>query len=108
LNDNPGDVAKNIVIATTRWKKVSADEGKEHEEELCGKYWNDLFEKGVKYHRFDGATNSAWNIVDLVPLDRPFIPGVIREELEDFRSRLAAQTGNTGVLSLLKSLLGSA
>jgi hypothetical protein len=67
------------------WKRVLVGVGKMREEVLRGTYWNGLFEKGVKYRRFEDTTNSAWNIIDLVPLDRPFNPGVIRKELEIFR-----------------------
>jgi hypothetical protein len=107
LNDSP-DVATNIVIATTKWRLVSIDEGQEREEELRRKYWNDLFDKGAKYGRFKEDTDSAWDIVGLVPLDRQVIPRVIREELEKFRPGLKTQAEKKGLLSLLKSFFGCA
>jgi hypothetical protein len=79
-----------------------------HEEQLRRVYWKDLSDKGAKYGRFQKDADSAWNIVDLVPLDRPIIPRVIRKELEIFRSGLLTETGNAGLWSLLKKLLGCA
>ena len=101
------DVAKNVVLATTKWTRTIGDEGQRHEQQLSERYWKKMLDHGAKSARFMDTSESAWHTVDLIPKDRLVDAIVIQEELETFRGRLKARAGNAGgILSLLKNLLG--
>ncbi|KAF8147717.1 P-loop containing nucleoside triphosphate hydrolase protein [Crassisporium funariophilum] len=56
---------QRIVLATTKWSKISLDEGEAREKELKGTYWKTLIDGGSGVHRFTGSSAgaSAWEII---------------------------------------------
>ena len=62
-----GDGAiKNVILATTMWDLVEADEGVRRVTQLQGKYWKEMLARGSKVARFDRTYESAWEIVDMI------------------------------------------
>jgi energy-coupling factor transporter ATP-binding protein EcfA2 len=55
-----------VVIATTMWGKVDADEGAQREGELKGDFWKDILAAGCRTERFDKSYESAWTIIGIV------------------------------------------
>jgi len=57
----------NVIIATTMWGKVDADEGAEREKELKTDFWADMTGDGCKTGRFENTAESAWHVIDSPP-----------------------------------------
>lgn len=61
-------IAKNLVLATTMWDKLSPefDDGNKQEQTWKEEYWNDMIPHGATVERFLNGPESAWNIIDNV------------------------------------------
>jgi len=64
----------SVVLATTCWSNVTAEEGKKREQQLCenSNMWKKMIDKGSKVFRQDRAAESAYEIIKyLVDKKRP-------------------------------------
>ncbi|KAG8800222.1 Translocase of chloroplast, partial [Serendipita sp. 400] len=53
----------NVVIVTTMWSNVDAQQGETREQELKNKMWFNMIEKGCNVKKFDGTYRSALEIL---------------------------------------------
>ena len=59
--------AKNVVLVTTMWDKVSSEEeASKREDSLGARYWNVLLYHRASVARFHNDQGSAWKIIDEV------------------------------------------
>jgi hypothetical protein len=54
---------KNVVLATTRWKRVKERDGVQREQNLCEHFWKDMLDKGSQMVRYHGDRDSAKGII---------------------------------------------
>jgi len=57
----------NVIIATTMWGKVDADEGAKREKELKTDFWADMAGHGCMTERFENTEESAWRVISSPP-----------------------------------------
>jgi hypothetical protein len=83
--------AKNVVLATTMWDKLSRDvNGDEQETGLKEKYWNAMIDEGAAIERFLNTSDSAWRIVDnMVQKNVPKAGLLFQEERVDQKKDFA-------------------
>jgi len=66
FNSLCGDAAMDkVVLVTTKWGRLSQDDGSRRETELKGVHWKDMLDKGSKVKRFLGDQDSAWNVLSI-------------------------------------------
>jgi len=53
----------NVVIATTMWSNVDADEGIKREDELQREFWAEMKAGGCRTERFEKTEESAWRVI---------------------------------------------
>jgi len=55
-----------VVLATTKWTRITPDKGNSRVDELQKTYWKTLIERGSKVQKFNDNYESAWKIVDIL------------------------------------------
>jgi hypothetical protein len=85
----------NVVIATTMWGNVSADEGKQREEELKEQFWKGILDNGGRTERFNGTQESAWDIIGSIMHTTSSTTLLIQEEIVDGRRSLLKTKAGT-------------
>jgi hypothetical protein len=105
-----GDGAtKNVILATTMWDLVNAEEGKRRVTQLQEKYWKGMLAGGSKVARFDRTYESAWKIVDMFvkkdqgPSSRPTL--LIQEEMVELKRQLGETQAGIILYNTLQKLL---
>ncbi|KAF5321119.1 hypothetical protein D9619_000436 [Psilocybe cf. subviscida] len=111
-----GDACKSIVLGTTQWARVPADEHKvagRREQELRDNYWKEMIRKGSAMQRVDDTCTNAspWDLIDTVLLKGISPTLLIQQELMDM-DRSLPQTEAAAVLrgrieELIKGLKSS-
>ena len=57
-------VPTNVVLGTTKWKRISPSDGIRREEELKRTlHWKEMIEKGTTVCPFRGSKKSAWDFI---------------------------------------------
>ena len=84
--------AKNVVLATTTWDKLSEDDdGDEWEKSLKEEYWNVMIHHGAAVERFFNTSDSAWSIVNnMVKKTVPKAALLFQEEMIDQKKHFAS------------------
>jgi hypothetical protein len=59
-------VAKNVILATTKWSDIKGDVGERREKEIYDKHWSEMLGLGSDVARFENNCQSAWDVVNLV------------------------------------------
>ena len=77
----------NVIMVTTKWKKVTTEEGEQREEELKADFWRDMIADGCGTARFDDTYESAWRIIGSL-VDKRQAPVLLPREIVDFDLRL--------------------
>ncbi|KAG8757894.1 hypothetical protein FRC14_001244 [Serendipita sp. 396] len=80
------DAMPNIVLVTTMWDLVTAEEGEARVEELKEHFWNEMLDNGGITQRFDGTSESVWKILSDLPNDGTDLQ--IRKEMSRRRKAL--------------------
>ncbi|KAI6033480.1 hypothetical protein PISMIDRAFT_689944 [Pisolithus microcarpus 441] len=62
------DNFKNVIFVTTMWDRVSEEVGSEREQYLQSDFWRAMISLGSAIHRFEGTTESAWKIINSLPV----------------------------------------
>jgi hypothetical protein len=57
---------KSVILGTTKWREVLPAVGERREGELKSKYWAEMISAGSKTMRFDGTSESAWDIINII------------------------------------------
>ncbi|KIM49767.1 hypothetical protein M413DRAFT_59536, partial [Hebeloma cylindrosporum] len=88
-----GDAARNAVLVTTMWDKLTSHtEGERREESLKRNYWHGMIQHGAFVDRFENTFKSAWDVVGtMVARSQEIngsIPLLIQEELVIQKKRL--------------------
>jgi len=60
------DALRNVVLGTTKWSRVSDDEGMGREDELQAIHWKTMIDGGSTVRRFSSTTDSARKIVSVI------------------------------------------
>jgi len=61
-----GDAALDkVVLGTTKWSRLSPNDGSRREAELKNVHWKEMVTKGSEVRRFEGNQESAWRIVSV-------------------------------------------
>jgi len=61
------EVAKNIVLVTTKWAQVDDSVGREREQELSEVYWKQMLDRGLKADRFKHSDRTTLLGTSLLP-----------------------------------------
>jgi len=88
----------SVVIATTMWSKVEAEEGEQREQELKGDFWKDIVIDGGRTERFERTYDSAWRIIGRCSgarENRVTVPLLPEEIVEDHLRLNETQAGIT-------------
>ena len=105
-----GDGAtKNVILVTTMWDLVDANEGQRRLTQLQERYWRGMLAGGSRVAHFDRTYESAWTIVDTIvkkdegPSSRP--PLLIQEEMVELDRRLGETQAGITLYNTLQKLL---
>jgi GTP-binding protein EngB required for normal cell division/exonuclease VII small subunit len=105
-----GDGAtKNVILVTTMWDLVDANEGQRRLTQLQERYWRGMLAGGSRVAHFDRTYESAWTIVvtivkkDEGPSSRP--PLLIQEEMVELDRRLGETQAGITLYNTLQKLL---
>jgi len=60
------DALNKVVLGTTKWGRVTADDGDRRERELEDIHWKPLIDKGSMVRRSKGDLESAWDVIDVL------------------------------------------
>jgi len=61
-----GDAALDkVVLGTTKWNRLSPNDGSRREAELKEVHWKEMVNKGSQVRRFEGTQESAWRVVSV-------------------------------------------
>lgn len=93
---------KNVMLATSMWDKVSADEGLAREQELKSKFWRVLLAFEAKTVRYGGTPESARSIARTVMANKPFFVQLQREMGKDNKALRDTEAGRQVMLELVK------
>jgi len=63
-------VCRRIVLVTTKWNRISHDEGKSREDEIIHQHWQSLVEKGSKVRQYKEEQDAEQIVNDLLLLIR--------------------------------------
>ena len=85
------DAALNkVVLATTKWSRLSESDGSRREAELKEVPWKSMRDKGAEVLRFLGDQKSAWDIVSVF-LDRASESERLEKPLKDIRAEISGK-----------------
>ena len=73
----------NVVMVTTMWSRVSANEGAQREQELKKTFWKDILDNGGRTKRFNGTYESAWGIIGSIMQNNTGTTVNIQQEMVD-------------------------
>ncbi|KAI5999560.1 P-loop containing nucleoside triphosphate hydrolase protein [Pisolithus albus] len=98
---------KNVVLVTTMWDEVTEEVGSAREKELQSDLWRSMMNLGSTMQRFDGTTESAWNIINSFSLAPPVQrrPLRIQREMVDEHLPLHRTAAGRAVLATLADLV---
>jgi len=65
-NGSVGLASNNVVLATTKWNRLSESEGLKRQAELKEVHWKPKVDKGSQVRPFMGDQESAWKVVSVV------------------------------------------
>ncbi|KAF8076626.1 P-loop containing nucleoside triphosphate hydrolase protein [Lyophyllum atratum] len=57
---------QRIILATTKWARVSPEEGRQREEELKATRWKTWIDNGSKVHQYRDTRDGAWDMVNIL------------------------------------------
>lgn len=93
---------KNVMLATSMWDKVSADEGRAREQELKSKFWKVLLAFEAKTVRYAGTPESARSIARAMMANKPFFVQLQREMGKDNKALRDTEAGRQVMMELVK------
>jgi hypothetical protein len=93
---------KNVVLATSMWDKVSAEEGQAREQELKGKFWKVLMVLGAQAVKYAGTLDSARHIAQILMAKKPFYLQLQEEMGKDNKALRDTAAGQQIMLELVK------
>src|ERR1700733_2919024 len=76
----------NVIMVTTKWSKVTVEEGAQREQELKTDFWNDMIADGCETARFEDTYDSAWGIIGSLD-DKHRAQVLLAHEIVDFKLR---------------------
>ncbi|KXN82248.1 hypothetical protein AN958_02798 [Leucoagaricus sp. SymC.cos] len=97
----------HVVLVSTMWEKIQADEGVRRQRQLQEDFWKNLIEKGSRVDSLKKANkDEAWRIVDEVIRDHKQREAVLlQQELVDFKRKLSeTEAGKMLYTSMQKQL----
>ncbi|KAH7914574.1 P-loop containing nucleoside triphosphate hydrolase protein [Hygrophoropsis aurantiaca] len=59
-------MARSVVLVTTKWDAVGQQAGKRREEELAKTFWKDMIKQGSRIFQSSNDRQSTWSIIDLI------------------------------------------
>src|SRR5271154_1892289 len=74
---------RNVIFVTTMWDRVRTEVGQQREEDLKKQQWLPMVELGSMVARFEGTSESAWNIIDRIVQEHPADSLRLQEEIVD-------------------------
>lgn len=81
-------MTSNVVFATTFWSYLREKIGTQREQELWNIYWRDMLAMGCKYNRFDDNHDSAWKIINKIPVqDSPEVANDMTRRFGEAKAR---------------------
>jgi hypothetical protein len=93
---------KNVVLATSMWDKVSAEQGQAREHELKTKFWNLLLAWEAKAVRYAGTPESARSIAQMLMANKPFFLQLQQEMGKDNKALKDTAAGQQVMIELVK------
>ncbi|KAI1193166.1 P-loop containing nucleoside triphosphate hydrolase protein [Nemania serpens] len=93
---------KNVMLATSMWDKVSAEEGHAREQELRSKFWKILLAWEAKTVRYAGTPESARSIARTMMANKPFFVQLQREMGKDNKALRDTEAGRQVMMELVK------
>ncbi|KAJ8106802.1 hypothetical protein ONZ43_g6936 [Nemania bipapillata] len=93
---------KNVMLATSMWDKVSAEEGAARERELKNRFWQVLLAFEAKAVRYDGTPESARAMARTLMANKPFFVQLQREMGRDNKALRDTEAGRQVMMELAK------
>ncbi|KAI1123090.1 P-loop containing nucleoside triphosphate hydrolase protein [Nemania abortiva] len=93
---------KNVLLATSMWDKVSAEEGERREAELKSKFWRVLLAWEAKAVRYGGTRDSARAMARALMANKPFFVQLQREMGKDNKALRDTEAGRQVMMELAK------
>ncbi|KAF8064973.1 P-loop containing nucleoside triphosphate hydrolase protein [Lyophyllum atratum] len=99
------EATKNVILATTKWSKVTQEVGEQREKELKTEHWKYMLSLGSSIKRFDGTQRSARRLVNSVLAKNVLDAVQIQRELGDIDNILAETEAGRTLRYTVKELL---
>ncbi|KAG2029505.1 P-loop containing nucleoside triphosphate hydrolase protein, partial [Suillus americanus] len=81
------DAEKNVILVTTKWARVTADEGQAREGELRSEFWKEMMAHGSTTARFDQSR--PWDVMGAILANKTVVdPLRIQKELVDLGRKM--------------------
>ncbi|KAI0096353.1 P-loop containing nucleoside triphosphate hydrolase protein [Nemania sp. FL0031] len=93
---------KNVMLATSMWDKVSAEEGERREAELKSKFWRVLLAWDARTVRYNGTRESARGMARTLMANKPFFVQLQREMGKDNKALRDTEAGRQVMMELAK------
>ena len=102
-----GDNFKNVALVTTMWGEVFEEVGLQREQELKEDFWKTMIRLGSTAHRFHLTEESAWEIINTIPMSVPAArqPLQIQREMVDHNKPLHRTSAGKVVLRSIADML---
>jgi hypothetical protein len=94
---------ENIILVTTMWDEVDEDVGSQREKELRGKYWKPMIDHGSATARYNGTSESAWDIVEHFTTRRHAV--LLQREMVDLKKELPETAAGQELYTTLEVLV---
>ncbi|KAI1170335.1 P-loop containing nucleoside triphosphate hydrolase protein [Nemania sp. FL0916] len=93
---------KNVMLATSMWDRVSAEEGAAREQELKNKFWKVLLAWEAKTVRYEGTPESGRSIARTLMANKPFFVQLQKEMGKDNKALRDTEAGQQVMMELLR------
>ena len=84
---------QNVVLVTNMWCEVSPEVGESREDELSGRFFKPVIDKGAQMVRHHNTTQSAHDIIRLILKNRPVVLQIQRELVDEHKDIVDTAAG---------------
>jgi chromosome segregation ATPase len=83
----------NVVLVTNMWSEVPLEVGESRENELSGRFFKPVIDKGAQMVRHYNTTQSAHNIIRMIMKNRPVVLQIQRELVDEHKDIVDTAAG---------------
>ena len=86
---------KNVILVTNMWGAVSLEVGEARQKELSCSSFKPALDMGARIARHDNTTQSSHNVIRMIAVTHPIVPGIQRGRGSELEDTIDAATGET-------------